>query len=218
MHDHFLYIDESGDLGFKFGSPYQKGGSSRYFTIAGMIIPSDKKHLPKRIVKKIYELRGQKSSKEIKGSDLTLEEKLLFAERVVDFKIKSPFIQIFSMTAKKRNVMQHLRADPNLLYNYMTKLLFAGRIPPSGHLYFTPDPRTIKLKSGYELHTYLKGVIWYEYNSKAVLTLKNHCSHNNLNLQFIDIVANIVWSHFERQRSKPFKKISPAIDSLRLYF
>ena len=48
------YIDESGDLGFKFSAPYNHGGSSRYLTISYLIFPENKIHLPKRIAKDIY--------------------------------------------------------------------------------------------------------------------------------------------------------------------
>lgn len=34
-----VYFDESGDLGWSFDKPYGAGGSSRYLTIAFLIIP-----------------------------------------------------------------------------------------------------------------------------------------------------------------------------------
>ena len=48
------YLDESGDLGWRFDAPYRKGGLSRFLTIAFVICLSEKKHLPKRIVSKLY--------------------------------------------------------------------------------------------------------------------------------------------------------------------
>ena len=50
-----IYLDESGDLGWNFTAPYRSGGSSRHMTIASLCVPSDKKHLPKRVIKKLYE-------------------------------------------------------------------------------------------------------------------------------------------------------------------
>lgn len=52
-----LYIDESGDLGFTFDKPYRIGGSSRYLTIAFLLVPKELSHLPKRVVKKLYKGR-----------------------------------------------------------------------------------------------------------------------------------------------------------------
>jgi hypothetical protein len=39
-----LYLDESGDLGWTLDKPYQAGGSSRYLTIATLIIPKTISH------------------------------------------------------------------------------------------------------------------------------------------------------------------------------
>ncbi|MEE8430337.1 MAG: hypothetical protein V3S16_03735 [Candidatus Desulfatibia sp.] len=50
-----LYIDESRDLGFTF-KPRGKG-SSRYLTIAFLLVPKELSHLPKRVVKKLYKGR-----------------------------------------------------------------------------------------------------------------------------------------------------------------
>lgn len=48
------YLDESGDLGWKFHQPYRQGGSSRYLSLAAIILPFDKKHLPKRFITDLY--------------------------------------------------------------------------------------------------------------------------------------------------------------------
>ncbi|CAJ0780588.1 DUF3800 domain-containing protein [Ralstonia chuxiongensis] len=34
-----IYLDESGCLGWKLDAPYQRGGSSRHFTLAAAVIP-----------------------------------------------------------------------------------------------------------------------------------------------------------------------------------
>jgi hypothetical protein len=78
-----LYLDESGDLGWKFDKPYREGGSSRYLTIATLIIPQNLSHLPKRIIKEIYTERKQPTTKELKGKDLSKPEKQIFVNRVV---------------------------------------------------------------------------------------------------------------------------------------
>ena len=51
----FIYVDESGDLGWNFSAPYRRGGSSRYLTVAAFCVPSSKKHIPKRAVRNLYE-------------------------------------------------------------------------------------------------------------------------------------------------------------------
>jgi len=54
MNSSLIYLDESGDLGWKLDKPYRYGGSSRYLTIASLIVDPSKKHLPKRLIKNLY--------------------------------------------------------------------------------------------------------------------------------------------------------------------
>ncbi len=70
-----LYLDESGDLSWTFDKPHRAGGSSRYLTIATLIVPKDLSHLPKKIVKEIYLDRKQSTAYELKGKDLSVAEK-----------------------------------------------------------------------------------------------------------------------------------------------
>lgn len=49
-----IYVDESGDLGWSFDLAYGRGGSSRYLTIAAMILPEMLDHLPERKVRHLY--------------------------------------------------------------------------------------------------------------------------------------------------------------------
>jgi hypothetical protein len=74
-----IYLDESGDLGWKFDAPYRSGGSSRYLTIGAVCVPPEKKHLPKRVVKKLYKRFGWSSKEEIKWSDMRPEARKEFS-------------------------------------------------------------------------------------------------------------------------------------------
>ena len=52
MDKYTVYLDESGDLGWKFDKPYQNGGSSRFFTIACIFTHERDKNRPNRVMKK----------------------------------------------------------------------------------------------------------------------------------------------------------------------
>lgn len=65
MHD--VYFDESGDLGWILDAPYRDGGSSRYFTIAYVLIPSEKSILLDRFIRRFYKaipLKPKENSRE----------------------------------------------------------------------------------------------------------------------------------------------------------
>ncbi|QKS61694.1 DUF3800 domain-containing protein [Cupriavidus gilardii] len=52
-----IYLDESGCLGWKLDAPYQRGGSSRHFTLAAAIIPDGRESILTRPVRGLYTRR-----------------------------------------------------------------------------------------------------------------------------------------------------------------
>ncbi len=54
-------------------------GSSRYLTIAFLLVPRDLILQPERLVKKLYKKLGQSPGYEWKGTALSLEQKVYFA-------------------------------------------------------------------------------------------------------------------------------------------
>ena len=213
-----VYIDESGDLGFSFKRPFRKGGSSRYLTIAFLLIPKNLSYLPKRIVKKLYKRKKQLTTVEIKGCDLTLNDKTFFASKVMDLLSKNPQIKIFSITTNKRNVKEHIRQDPNKLYNYMIGLILPKKIKRFKNITFIPDERSIKVKSGNSLADYLQIKLWFDLKSKTRIENKPQESHRNLNLQFIDWVTHIIWEWYEDKDFTAFEIIRRRVELLDLFF
>jgi hypothetical protein len=214
-----VYADESGDLGWIFDKPFREGGSSRYLTIAFLLCPSELTHLPKRVVKRLYEKRGQSPSQELKASQLKSDEREFFAASVVSLLQKHPEISIFSITVNKPKVSEHIQADPNKLYNYMVKLCLIDYIMNEDLINFIPDPRSIKVASGNSLVDYLQTVLWFELGSKTRIHSQYVESSKSLCLQFIDIVAHIVWRNYEAQDGTAFSIIQPYMACTKeLYF
>jgi len=106
-----LYLDESGDLGFTFDKPNRYGGSSRHLTIAILLTPKELSHLPKRIIKKLYQRKKQPTSKELKGPELTSKDRLFRANKIVTLLTNHPSIEAFAITVYKKNVEDHIRRD-----------------------------------------------------------------------------------------------------------
>jgi hypothetical protein len=213
-----VYLDESGDLGWTFDKPYRHGGSSRYLTISVLIVPKDLSHLPKRIIRKIYQQKKIPASVEIKGKDLTSDEKIKFSERVVGLLKANPSIRICAITVNKESVQSHIRMDSNKLYNYMINFILLDEIKTCSTINFTPDPRTIKVASGNSLVDYLQTKLWFELNSAAIINHTAMESHLNNNLKFVDFISNIVWSRYEDNKSSPFNILKPYITNKLLFF
>ncbi len=166
-----ICLDESGDLGWKFDAPYRRGGSSRYLTIASLVISPNKKHLPKRLIKKLYTKFNWPTNIEKKWSDMSLAERIWFAEKANELHSKYPSdIKYLSITVKKENVQSHIRRDANKLYNYMIGLSLLDEMSNHDKITFLPDPRSIKIESGNSLHDYLQTKLWFERRSTTILT------------------------------------------------
>jgi hypothetical protein len=213
-----VYLDESGDLGWSLDKPYRKGGSSRYLTIAALIIPKTLSHLPKRIIRKLYKSKQLSSENEIKGQYLSPDETKKFIQRVIHLLDREQAITISVITVKKENVQHHIRSDANKLYNYMVNFAILQEIKECPSVDFIPDPRTIKVASGNSLVDYLKTKLWFELNSATVIKHIPVESKKNLTLQFIDFIAHIVWSRYENNEYDLYRLLRPHITERHLFF
>ena len=217
MH-YYIYLDESGDLGWQFEQPYKQGGSSRYLTLAYLIIPQSKIQKPKRIVRKLYEKYKINPANEKKGADLGTGQREYFVNSILDFLEKNDDCKCGTITVKKENVLEHIRNDGNKLYNYMLNLVLVHKIKDADNVNLVRDNRSIKVQSGNSLIDYLQTQIWFEQNGKALLKDDPQESHNNLNIMLIDWVSNTMWSYYELRREENFDKLRAKLEVRELFF
>ena len=213
-----IYCDESGDLGWIFHKPFGNGGSSRYLSIAFLVTPKSLSKLPKRIVRDIYDMKKLPTTIKLKGIDLTHDDKMVFAKKVIKLLKKNPELEVFAITVKKINVEEHIRHDPNKLYNYMIGLILSDKIKDFPEVTLIPDKRSIKVKSGNRLVDYLQIKLWFELNAQTNIQFWPQESHQNLNLLFVDYIVNIVWNHYENNETSIYKMIKNKIESRCLFF
>lgn len=214
-----VYLDESGDLGWKFDAPYRNGGSSRYLTISAIIINHKIRHLLKRMMRDLYQKTATPTSQEVKFAHLNPEQRLWIANKLAAFKTRyGNDVHYCSMTVKKEKVMQHIRDDANKLYNYMIKLMLAGRLSAYEKTFFNVDQRSIKVESGRSLHDYLQTTLWFEYGSSSKLETIQCDSKDHLGVQLADILSGIVQSHFEDGKSDARNVLAVHADIRTLYF
>lgn len=213
-----IYLDESGDLGWNFTAPYMKGGSSRYLTISALLVNQDDKNYPKRLIRALYNKYKWPTNTEMKWSGMNPDQKLHFVNLAKQLCIKYPSIQLQAIVVKKENVLHHIQADGNKLYNYMIRLALLDKMAKYDVVTFIPDPRAIKVKSGNSLHDYLQTELWF--TSKASTNLKTTPidSKNCLGLQFADMLAGVVQSRYERNENTYFSIIAPHLKINKLFF
>ncbi|MCG1048758.1 MULTISPECIES: DUF3800 domain-containing protein [Mycetohabitans] len=212
-----IYLDESGCLGWKLDAPYQRGGSSRFFTLAAAIMPDGCERLLERVVRGVYKQRGRPARNELKSVHLSARERINFAGELAKIYHKCPDVQFVSITVRKDAVNAAFRRSPNSLYNYMTKLLLLEVMSGYDSVSFIPDVRSLKIELKHSLHEYLCTELA---GSGANIRLETTPweSKDSFCLQFVDWLAGIVWAHHEHCNGEAYKAASPSIRQRRLFF
>ncbi|MES9947201.1 MAG: DUF3800 domain-containing protein [Candidatus Thiodiazotropha sp.] len=119
----FIFLDESGDLGFDFS----KSGTSRYFVIT-LLVCHDKptqdrfRNAVKRTLKNKlnHKKKGSRIVQELKGTGTTLAVKQYFYRHLPD-----QGWEIYSVTLNKNRVEEYLRskAGKKKLYNFLARFI-----------------------------------------------------------------------------------------------
>ncbi len=218
MPSSIIYLDESGDLGWKFDSPYLQGGSSRYLTICALAVTPEGKAYPKRVIRNLYNKFKWPTSVEMKWADMNPQQRAHFVHLARDLCARRPEIELHAIVVKKENVLEHIRKDGNKLYNYMIKLSLIDKMASCDVVTLVPDPRTIKVKSGNSLHDYLQTELWFTKKANTNLITWPLDSRTCLGLQFSDMVAGVVQARFERNENVLFQQLAPHLKIIRLFF
>ncbi|WP_241895516.1 DUF3800 domain-containing protein [Stenotrophomonas maltophilia] len=213
-----FYVDESGDLGWSFESPYGSGGSSRYLVISGLSMPIADDHRPERVMKNVYKGSKWDHKKEKKWIRAPEKSRSHFVQEAIQLCTKFPAIQYHAIVVKKQKVATHLRDDGNKLYNYMVKLMLVDEMAKHAKVNFIPDPRSIKVQSGNSMHDYLSICLGFDLGVATRLVTQTIESKYSKNLQFADFISGVVHSHFEFGRSDHFNLLSPKMKVKKLFF
>lgn len=204
----FVYIDESGDLGFS-----EK--STKHFVIALVGVENPKeikntiKKIRQRIIKKklkeVPELKFNKSSHLIK-------ERFLRA-------LCERNIEICVIILKKEQVYGYLHEHRNEIYNYVTKFLVEK-------LLINPEEREIHLKvdkflsksnrENYNL--YVKSQIENMCHGQTKITIEHVDSQEEPCIQAADFVAGAVFRKHEFGDDTYYKLIERKITSIQELF
>jgi len=221
---YFSYLDESGDTGWKFDKPFQKGGSSRYLTIATLVTHETDRHRPRRVIKRLKEYyekkhhRTIKAGEELKATDLFPEDRTKFLEFFIDEALKSKkFMRVISKTVKKENVTKSsFKDNPNSLYNYMTGYLME-KIQDCD-LVLAVDARVVNVNLKYSFDDYLHAKWAGDLDRDGRLNIIHKNSKDSEEIQCIDIISNIIWRKHELEVHHEFEKIEKVISDLTLFF
>lgn len=204
----YVYLDESGDLGFG-------EGGTRYFTIAFVVMEDP---IPfRRCVKQVKMKYDIPKDEELKGYTTrnVIKKDLLTRLLKLD-------AEVHAITVRKKNVEPKLQIDTNILYNYIVGLSLVERIlqePAGTRVIITVDRRITSITSGFKFNEYLRYKIWYEKERRDIdLEVSHLDSHQSYALQGIDVICNSIFRKYNSNNYALFNIIQDKVKSDRRLF
>ncbi|MEK7160234.1 MAG: DUF3800 domain-containing protein [Patescibacteria group bacterium] len=201
----YLFLDESGDLGF---NPKKK--NSKYFVIT-ILFASDKKPL-ENIVKKIHK-NLRKNVKKLSGGVLhAVKEKPITRKRLLRLLVDKE-VAIMTIFLNKSKVYTHLQDEKHVLYNYVTNILL-DRIMTK-HL--DKDKEIILIAAKRETNKFLNaGFKDYLENQlknkhKALITIEIKMPSEEKALQAVDFASWSIFRKYEHGDDSYYKLIKKII-------
>lgn len=223
MTYHRAYLDESGDLGWTLNQPYRKSGSSRFFTIALLILPQEKEKHINRFLRKFHKERGGQD-KEYKGASFSSRKAKSMARKILGFIEHDPDMHLGAVTINKAKVPSMLTGteNSNILYNHMVQALLCPMVKHYENISIIPDKRSVPSGSQNSCADLIKHKLWCEFDSRISISYKAEESQYNQRLQFIDWIANFVWRSYEDSHKNSsqdaYQIISPSLQEKTIYF
>lgn len=214
-----IFIDESGDFGWKLDQPFRSGGSSKYFVVCYLSVPVSKRNRPKKRIENFYKKYSVPKSEELKGSLLEQEKRKWFCEEVVLMLKRDDDIKLGTIVLDKKSVPTILRTDsPDIIHSHMIHLGVTKHAITKEETRIVPDLKSVKKTREKSLSDYLKSRAWFD--NKEYVKIEYHPaeSHTAKNLIFIDWIVNSVWRHYEDNDSDYFNILKPHLDIEELTF
>jgi len=204
----YLYLDESGDLGFDFVNKKP----SEHFTIAVLAVKGHEQNRALAGAVKITLRRRLKKPKtawkeELKGSSSELPAKKLFyrlAERAA--------FSVYAVTINKKAALPFLAADKERIYNYIARqVLERVDLKVTGvRVILTVD----RSKTGARINRFNEYIIAHlkaKLDPRIPLEIFHRSSHEVLQLQAADMVAWGVFRKYESDDTQWVEKLAGKI-------
>ena len=213
----YLYLDESGDLGFDFVNKKP----SKFFTITILAIDgiqSNRKLIKsvKVVLRRKLNPKGKRKrlAKELKGTGTNLEIKTYFYKQVKDINFG-----LYSISLNKRRVYERLIKEKSKIYNWVARQVLDG-IPfdkdKNERVELIIDRSKTKPEIE-EFNLYIRHQLEGRLSSKTPLDMYHWKSHETPGLQAADIFCWGIFQKYERNRVKWFEVFEDKIKFCEVY-
>lgn len=192
----FLYLDESGDLGFDLS----KLGRSRYFTICLLAVSGQtrNKAISKAVEKTIRRKLNPKGKRrrlvsELKGTRTSPAVKEYFYRQIAGI-----HFGIYALTLNKERVYPELQENKDRLYNYLARLILDqipfGEAGDAVNLFIDRSKAQPEIR---EFDGYLRRQLESKFKPNVPLYIKHRDSQANKGLQAVDMFCYGFYRKYE---------------------
>ncbi len=195
----FLYLDESGDLGFDFVNKKP----SRFFVITILAVEGQDANRQlikavKKTIRRKLNPRGKRSriAEELKGTGNTLEVKRYFYEQVQDIDFK-----LYTIILNKRRVFENLADHKTRVYNYVSRILLE-KIPLDQAM-VKVDLIIDRSKGKPEIldfNSYIRSQLEARIHPTVPLYISHYDSREHGGLQAVDMFSYGIFEGYEKKR------------------
>lgn len=187
----YIFLDESGDLGFDF----TKKKTSKYFVITFLF--AENKSPIERVIRKIFKNFTKKEIKNHHGVLHCYKEKPKIRQLVLK-SIKEKDVSIISIYLNKKKVYTKLQDEKHVLYNYVTNILIdrvytKKLIPTDEQIKLIASRRETNKFLNQNFCNYIKNQV--QNNHKLDIKVEIKKPHEEKCLQAVDFVC---WAIFRK--------------------
>ena len=198
---YYLYLDESGDLGFDLVNKK----SSKFFTVCILLVKENesKRKITKSVERTLHKKLNPKNKRnrivqELKGTSTTIEVKKYFFKKIKDLDF-----HIYSITLNKIRVYDYLVKNRSRVYNWIVRLLLdnVDFSEVKDRIYLIIDKSKNKPQI-VEFNEYIYRQLMAKIDPKIPLEIKHKNSCSDYGLNAVDLFS---WGIFRKHERKDWE-------------
>lgn len=201
----YLYLDESGDLGFDFVNKKP----SKFFTVTILAVSTQESN--RKLLKAVKmtlrrKLNPSKHRKrmvvELKGTGTILEIKKYFYDKIKDVKFG-----IYSITLNKKRVFEKLTKEKSRVYNFVARQVL-DHIPfekNNGNRVQLILDKSMAKPEIEEFNSYIRRQLEGRLSPDVPLDIYHWLSHENYGLQVADLFCWGIFQKYEHNSTEWFE-------------
>ncbi|KKQ82760.1 MAG: hypothetical protein UT07_C0019G0001 [Parcubacteria group bacterium GW2011_GWB1_38_8] len=191
----YIFLDESGDLGFNF----KKKGTSKKFIITFLFVPESTKRGLEKVVKKTHSELSKHVKRRV-GVLHATNEKPITRQRLLK-RLSEKNCTIMTIYLNKQKVFTKLQDEKQVLYNYVTNILldriYSKRVvDASGEIELIASRRETNKFLNENFKDYLKKKVSDNHKGKMKISIKTPGEEKIL--QAVDFVSWAVFRKYEK--------------------